>query len=83
MIDDNSELKKKLPDIIQKIKNLKKSYEYASIILEDIQKWCWCIDTEDDNYIFALKIYADVLKQQQKTFNKMLLLDYIIKTHFK
>lgn len=75
-----SELKERLPEVVDRINTLKIYFDIATMMLKDIQEWS--IDGKD-GYWGSLKAYAETLKNQMEYYAEMEYLQGLINKYCK
>lgn len=73
-----SELKQRLPEVIERINNLKLYFNIATMLLKDMQQRC--VDMDDE---YWLKAYAETLKNQMDYYAEMEYLQGLINKYCK
>jgi hypothetical protein len=75
-----SELKERLPEVVDRINTLKIYFDTATMMLKDIQQW-----TADgvDDYWGSLKAYAETLKNQMDYYAEIEYLQGLINKYCK
>lgn len=61
-----NEVKQNLPEIIDRINDYKVMFDSATLMLEDMQRWCVdeTINNKDYGWWTTLKAYAETVKNQ-------------------
>ena len=75
-----SELKERLPEVVDRINTLKIYFDTATMMLQDIQGWT--IDGKG-GYLGSLKAYAETLKNQMDYYAEMEYLQGLINKYCK
>ena len=73
-----SELKERLPEVVDRINTLKIYFDTATMMLKDMQQRC--VDMDDEHW---LKAYAETLKNQMDYYAEMEYLQGLIKKYCK
>lgn len=75
-----SELKERLPEVIDRINTLKLYFDIATMMLKDIQRWT--VDGAD-GYWGSIKAYAETLKNQMEYYAEIEYLQGLIDKYCK
>lgn len=75
-----SELKQRLPEVIERINNLKLYFNIATMLLEDMQRQSM---QGTQSYWSSLKAYAETLKNQMDYYAEMEYLQGLINKYCK
>lgn len=73
-----SELKERLPEVIERINDLKIYFDTATMMLKDMQQRC--VDMDDE---YWLKAYAETLKNQMDYYAEMEYLQGLVNKYCK
>ena len=73
-----SELKERLPEVIERINDLKIYFDTATMMLQDMQQHY--VDTDDERWI---KGYAELLRNQTEYYTEIEYLQGLVKKYCK
>ena len=73
-----SELKERLPEVIERINDLKIYFDIATMMLQDMQQHY--VDTDDERWI---KSYAELLRNQTEYYTEIEYLQGLVKKYCK
>lgn len=75
-----SELKERLPEVVDRINTLKIYFNIATMMLEDIQRWCI---KDTPGYWGSMKAYAETFRNQMEYYAEIEYLQGLINKYCK